>query len=201
MLEIFSDIAYGATADHRSIQGLVVCSTGVPIAWLAMWCPATLGTLNCGVEPIAYCESLVVGKATAALLCCSNTFDRVIYGDNAAGIGLAHGVTTSSWRTRHLRVKVSVWREALRDSNINPGGCLKLLHLQSTELVADGCTKPLSGQAFFRFLEDFGIKRNYASTDGRRAEPEVRSACRLNLEVVTVERQCVPWPWVVCYFR
>ena len=109
---------------------------------------------------------LVVGKATAALLCCSNTFDRVIYGDNAAGIGLAHGVTTSSWRTRHLRVKVSVWREALRDSNINPGGCLKLLHLQSTELVADGCTKPLSGQAFFRFLEDFGIKRNYASTDG-----------------------------------
>jgi hypothetical protein len=29
----------------------------------------------------------------------------------------------------------------------------------------------------------------------------VRSACRLNLEVVTVERQCVPWPWVVCYFR
>lgn len=107
-----------------------------------------------GVEPIAYCESLVVGKATEALLCCSNTFDRVIYGDNAAAIGLAHGVTTSSWRARHLRVKVSVWREALRDSNINPGGCLKLLHLQSTELVADGCTKPLSGQAFFRFLEE-----------------------------------------------
>ena len=25
--------------------------------------------------------------------------------------------------------------------------------------MADGCTKPLSGQAFFRFIEDLGLKR------------------------------------------
>ena len=39
------------------------------------------------------------------------------------------------------------------------GGKWKLLHLKGTELVADGCTKPLLGQAFFRFLEDLGLKR------------------------------------------
>ena len=33
MLEVFSDASYGANADHRSIQGLVVCYAGVPIAW------------------------------------------------------------------------------------------------------------------------------------------------------------------------
>ena len=33
MLEVFSDASYGANADHRTIQGLVVCYAGVPIAW------------------------------------------------------------------------------------------------------------------------------------------------------------------------
>ena len=42
------------------------------------------------------------------------------------------------------------------------GGKWKLLHLKGTELVADGCTKPLLGQAFFPFLEDLGLKRGVA---------------------------------------
>ena len=142
-----------------------MCYAGVPIAW------------QCGAQPfvahstaeaelIAYCEALVVGKATEALLCViwgedikSNTFDRVIYGDNAAAIGLAHGVTTSSWRTRHLRIRASVLKEALNDSKANPGGRWKLLHLKGTELVADGLTKALLGQAFLRFVEDLGLQR------------------------------------------
>ena len=170
MLEVFSDISYGANADHRSIQGMIVCYGGVPIAW------------QCGAQPfvahstaeaelIAYCESLVVGKATEALLCAiwgedinQNTFDRVIYGDNAAAIGLAHGVTTSSWRTRHLRIRASVLKEALSDSTINPGGRWKLIHLKGTELMADGCTKPLQGQAFAKFVEDLGLKRGCLET-------------------------------------
>ena len=180
MLEVFSDISYGANADHRSIQGLVVFYAGVAIAW------------QCGAQPfvahstaeaelIAYCESLVVGKATEALLCAiwgedinSNTFDRVIYGDNAAAIGLAHGVTTSSWRTRHLRIRASVLKEALSDTNVNPGGRWKLLHLKGTELVADGCTKPLLGQAFFRFIEDLGMRR--PAFDGPSSTTESSSA-------------------------
>lgn len=151
MLEVFSDISYGANADHRSIQGLLVCYAGVPMAW------------QCGAQPfvahstaeaelIAYCEALVVGKPTEALLCViwgedikSNTFDRVIYGDNAAAIGLAHGVTTSSWRTRHLRIRASVLKEALSDSEVNPGGRWKLLHLKGTRTC---CGRPHKGFAW-----------------------------------------------------
>ena len=66
-----------------------------------------------------------------------NTFDRIIYGDNAAAIGLAHGVTTSSWRTRHLRIRASVLKEALNATAAYPGERWKLLHLKGTELVAD----------------------------------------------------------------
>ena len=149
MLEVFSDISYGANAGHRSIQRLVVCYAGVPIAWQRGAQPFVAHS-TAEAELTAYCESLAVGKATEALLCAiwgkginSNTFDRAIYGDNAAAIGLAHGVTTSSWRTRHLRIRARVLKEALSDSNINPGGRWKLLHLKGTEMVANGCTKPL----------------------------------------------------------
>ena len=165
MLEVFSDISYGASADHRSIQGMVVCYGGVPIAWQCAVQPLVAHS-TAEAELIAYCESLVIGKATEALLCAiwgeeigRNNFERIIYGDNAAAIGLAHGVTTSSWRTRHLRIRASVLREALAETTTEVGGGWKLLHLKGTELVADGCTKPLCGQAFFRFVEDLGLKK------------------------------------------
>ena len=172
MLEVFSDISYAAGADHRSIQGLVVYYAGVPIAW------------QCGVQPfvahstaeaelIAYCESLVVGKATEALLASiwqQWDFEKVIYGDNAAAINLAHGVTTASWRTRHLRIRASVLKEALDESNRKVGGW-KLLHLKGTELVADGCTKPLHGQASTQFVDDLGLRRTRRE---HRAVPEDR---------------------------
>ena len=117
-------------------------------------------------ELVSYCEGLLAGRATEALLCAmwgekvtSNSFERVMYGDNAAAIGLAHGTTTSSWRTRHLRIRSSILKEALDEKQATYGGPWKLIHLKGTELVADGCTKPLNGQAFFRFLEDLGLPR------------------------------------------
>ena len=33
------------------------------------------------------------------------------------------------------------------------------LHLKGAELVADGCTKPLQGQAFTQFVDDLGLRR------------------------------------------
>ena len=46
-----------------------------------------------------------------------------------------------------------------------PGGVWKLLHLRGTELVADGLTKLLSGHAFFRFVEDLGMKPRRSSSE------------------------------------
>ena len=97
-----------------------------------------------------------------ALLCsmmdvAPTSIEKIIYGDNSAAISMAHGTGTSSWRTRHLRVRASFLKEAL--DGITSDGLWKLFHLRGTELVADGLTKPLHGQAFFRFLEDLGIER------------------------------------------
>ena len=175
MLEVFSDISYAAGADHKSIQGLVVYYAGVPIAWQCGTQPFVAHS-TAEAELIAYCESLVVGRATEALLASiwqQWDFEKVIYGDNAAAINLAHGVTTASWRTRHLRIRASVLKEALDESKGRIGGGWKLLHLKGTELVADGCTKPLQGQAFTRFVEDLGLRRTRRE---HRPDHENRSA-------------------------
>ena len=175
-LEVYADIAYAAAGQsHRSIQGLVVCYAGVPVAWQCNQQPfVTHSTAE--AELVSYCEALLAGRASEALLCAiwgeeinSNSFERVMYGDNAAAIGLAHGVTASSWRTRHLRIRSSILKEALQENSEVPGGKWQLIHLKGTELVADGCTKPLNGQAFFRFLEDLGLKRGLQAEEVRGA--------------------------------
>ena len=117
-------------------------------------------------ELVSYCEALCTGRATEALLCAmwgepldnSNVFERVIYGDNAAAISLAYGNSATSWRTRHLRVRSNILKEALDEQGSYPGGCWKLAHLRGTELVADGMTKPLLGQSFAGFFGDLGLK-------------------------------------------
>ena len=172
LLEVYADIAYAAGSNHRSVQGLVICYAGVPVAWQCNQQPfVTHSTAE--AELVSYCEALLAGRASEALLCAiwgedlnANTFERVMYGDNAAAIGLAHGVTAASWRTRHLRIRSSILKEALQESSDVPGGRWQLTHLKGTELVADGCTKPLNGQAFFRFLEDLGLKRGVKAEAG-----------------------------------
>ena len=172
LLEVFSDIAYGAGSNHKSIQGLVMFLGGCPIAWQFV----THSTAE--AELVAMCESLLSGRATEAMLCAmlgedinQNTLERVIYGDNSAAIGLAHGSTATSWRTRHLRIRANVLREALDESSPAPGGQWKLLHLNGKELVSDGCTKPLQGQAFFKFLEDLGLQSWKSSSEDAAVEP------------------------------
>ena len=165
LIEVFADIAYGAGSNHRSIQGLVVYVAGAPVAWQSSTQPfVTHSTAES--ELVSYCEALTAGRSIEALMCAiwgedlisSNPFERVIYGDNVAASGLAYGNSSSSWRTRHLRVRASILREALEDQVEFPGGKWRLNHLKGTELVADGMTKPLSGQSSFGFVSDLGLQ-------------------------------------------
>ena len=166
LIEVFADISYAAGTGHRSIQGIVLFQAGAPVAWCSSVQPfVTHSTAES--ELVSYCEGLVSGRALESLLAsiygeslAANTFERVLYGDNMAAISLAHGVSTSSWRTRHLRVRASMLHEALEDGSDFPGGPWKLLHLRGTQLVADGTTKALNGVAFDLFVEDLGLLRD-----------------------------------------
>ena len=68
LLEVFADIAYGTGSNHRSVQGLVVCFGGAPIAWQSATQPfVTHSTAE--AELVSYCEGLCTGRAAEALLC------------------------------------------------------------------------------------------------------------------------------------
>eukprot|EP00435_Cladocopium_sp_Y103_P068514 s1206_g31.t1 len=166
LLEVFSDIAFGVGSRHRSLQGLFVYFAGSPVAWGASQQPfVTYSTAE--AELVSYGEGLNAGRAMLAMICSMldeppHSVEKILYGDNAAAISMAHGTGTSSWRTRHLRVRASFLKEAL--DGVTPDGLWKLFHLRGTELVADGLTKPLHGQAFARFLQDLGMETHGTST-------------------------------------
>ena len=61
-------------------------------------------------------------------------------------------------------------KEALDEKQATHGEPRKLIHLKATEVVADGCTKPLQGQAFFKFLDDLGVTREHGQDGGN--EPQ-----------------------------
>ena len=173
LLEIFCDIAYSAGSGHRSVQGIVVCLGGQPICWQTSQQPfVTHSTAE--AELVSYCEGLIAGKAAEALvmeLTGVTAVMKVIYGDNIAAIGLANGTTSSSWRTRHLRIRASLLKQALDETDA-AGGQWKLIHARGLDLVADGFTKPLFGAAFQRFVENLGMNAPFL----RPEDPEIRAA-------------------------
>ena len=111
LLEIFSEHAFGAGTKNRSIQGLAIYFGGCLISWQTTVQPfATFSTAES--ELVAYCESLNAGRSTEAMLATmmdeptgTKAIEKVMYGDNDAAIGLAHGTNCSSWRTRHLKIR------------------------------------------------------------------------------------------------
>ena len=113
---------------------------------------------------MADCESLNAGRSAEAMLATmmgkqtgTKAIEKVMYGDNVAAIGLAQGTSGSTWRTRHLKIRASYLREALDGKAAD--GVWRLLHLKHTELVADGLTRPLLGQAFRAFLSELRMER------------------------------------------
>jgi len=130
LLEVFSDIAFGAGTRNRSVQGLAIYYGGCVIAWQTTVQPfVTHSTAES--ELVAYCDALNAGRSAEAMLATmmgeasgTECIQRILYGDNVAAIGLAHGTSCSSWRTRHLKIRASYLREALEGTALEAlGSC------------------------------------------------------------------------------
>lgn len=185
LLEVFSDIAYGTGSCGRIFQGMTIFFAGAIISWQTAVQPfVTHSTAES--ELVAYCDALNAGRSAEAMLSAmmgiqsgSSEIERVLYGDNVAAIGLAHGTSNSSWRTRHLKIRAAYLREALEGRA--PGGLWRLLHLSGKELVADGLTKPVLGQSFKAFMADFGMAMHCDQESSASEGVDQRSAAVMAL--------------------
>ena len=151
-VEVYSDASY-ASSNLKSLTGIVVCYGGTPIAWhTTRQAFVTLSTAE--AELMSLLESLVTVRSTGALV--EAVLERRVrlrmHSDSTAAIAIASG-TTSSWRTRHLRIRAAGLTEALRSREVS------LTHVAGTELVADGMTKQLTGQPLKNFKEALGLEK------------------------------------------
>ena len=103
---------------------------------------------------MAMLEGLVTIRSTGALVeaVLERKVNMRMHSDSTAAIAIAAG-TTSSWRTRHLRIRAAGLTEALRSREVS------LRHVAGVELVADGMTKQLTGQPLKNFKETLGLEK------------------------------------------
>eukprot|EP00435_Cladocopium_sp_Y103_P036201 s2986_g9.t1 len=160
-------------------------------------------------ELVSLCEALVGGRATASLVAAvraekEEDLIKRLWGDNAASIALATGEGQGSWRTRHLRIRAAILRNALQQNEWHLG------HLKGSELVADSFTKIVLGPAFERALQDLGVmtevKKMQGSGGGCFSQEGARVAMLVGATLVSnaaaaedVEKGEgeLSWPWTL----
>lgn len=151
-VEVYSDASY-ASSELKSLTGIVACIGGTPVAWhTSRQAFITLSTAE--AELMSLLESLVTVRSIGALVeaVLGTKATLKLHSDSTAAIAIAAG-TTSSWRTRHLRIRAAGLTEALRSREVT------LRHVAGAELVADGMTKQLNGQVLKNFKRILGIEK------------------------------------------
>ena len=148
-VDVYVDTSYAPPHEKfRSVQGLALTHAGNLLAWESSR-QSFVTQSTAESELVGYNEGFQVTENVCALL---GEFGwstkKVMYGDsNAARSQLT--CETGSWRTRHLRVRAAKMREIIQDQS----GEWQALHLSGLELIADGFTKALQGQAFERYCQ------------------------------------------------
>ena len=161
-VEVYSDASY-ASSDMKSLTGIVVCVGGTPITWhTTRQAFITLSTAE--AELMSLLESLICGRSAGSLMeaILGEKVQVRLHSDSTAAIAIATG-TTSSWRTRHLRIRAAGLTEALKLKEVS------LEHVAGTELVADGMTKQLTGQPLLNFKRSLRLR----TTDEKAENIEV----------------------------
>ncbi|OLQ05641.1 Retrovirus-related Pol polyprotein from transposon TNT 1-94 [Symbiodinium microadriaticum] len=135
-LMMFSDASFAPQGD-RSHSGWLITYGGVPLAWRSSrQNMITLSTAEC--ELLALLEGAVATKSTEALLADigERVESRTIATDSTSALSISTG--SSSWRTRHLRIKAGWLQEQIT------AGIFTVVHWPGETQPADLLTKALS---------------------------------------------------------
>ena len=132
-LMMFSDASFAPQGD-RSHSGWLITYGGVPLAWRSSrQSMITLSTAEC--ELLALLEGAVATKSTEALLADigERVESRTIATDSTSALSISTG--SSSWRTRHLRIKAGWLQEQIN------AGIFTVVHWPGEKQPADLLTK------------------------------------------------------------
>ena len=115
---IYTDSSF-APEGSKSHSGLVAVWLGAPVCWRSARQPFTcLSTAEC--ELLAATEGLVMARSVESVLYQMKKDVGKIYlqVDNQAAVSLCKPSASSSWRTRHLRVRASYIHEQVENDQV-----------------------------------------------------------------------------------
>jgi hypothetical protein len=152
-LQIYADASFGDDPIHRfSTGGHVVLAGGGPVYWKSK--KQTLVTLS---STEAEFINLTPAGQSAVWLAnilreagCPQRSPFILFTDSANAQQIAlHSENTA--RTRHIDIRYKWVQDRVRK------GYFKLKHVPTTEMVADGLTKPLGKEKFAQFVKMIGV--------------------------------------------
>ena len=149
VLNILVDASYAPPHEgFRSVQGATYMHGNNTLMWSSSR-QSFITQSTAESELLAYNESAQGAESVAHLLGCFNhKVARRLIGDSKSGLVQLTG-EVGSWRTRHLRLRSAKLRELIQ----NGIDGWHAVHRDGKDLAADGMTKPLIGQAFYKFRE------------------------------------------------
>ena len=146
-IRIYADASFGTHGDSRSHSGVLILVMGGPVCFSSK--KQRLVTKSTTAAEIVACDAAVDLAEWVSCLCEDIGFDPgkpVLLQDNTTAIlTLTKGVAPKKHRTiniRHAYIKEMVEL-----------GKLTIEYVPTTEMKADGLTKPLYGEAFTRFRD------------------------------------------------
>ena len=166
-LVMFCDAAF-APQGARSHGGWVVTYGGVPISWRSgRQTMVALSTAE--AELMAMLDGAVATKGIEALLqdIGERVSSRRISSDSTSALNISTG--SSSWRTRHLRIKANWLMEQISN------GLFTVEHCPGERQPADLLTKALSAARIDALLSWWGIGRHPQQPRVAQAIPHVSS--------------------------
>lgn len=151
-VEAYIDASFATAKDRKSVTGAVIMIGGAVI-----WCKSGKQSI---VTKSSFEAELVALSDMASMVLWVSLFMRdlgftldtpIIYQDNQSTMKVAETGPSTNPLTKHIDIRYMWLKEIIKE------GGLQLKYASTGEMVADGFTKPLVGEKFYKFVANLNL--------------------------------------------
>ena len=151
-IEAYIDASFATNADRKSTTGAVVMVGGAIV-----WCKSGKQGI---ITKSSFEAELVALSDMSSMVLWINLFMRdlgfqanipIIYQDNQSTMRVAEKGLSNNPSTKHIDIRYLWIKEVLQQRK------LLLKYMRTDKMIADGMTKPLVGESFYKFVDSLNL--------------------------------------------